>query len=316
MRQRTKRFVHGYQILTNLVASWCLGNRHKLIGLSLLIVPVIGVIWVAGLPGSKTPNFVNLAIDAGCNTNVNPVVHVHIPDTSARSRDLINDDSQARVAIQLVSTLAADGSLQCSYVRLNSSVPLISPMALTSLKRGDSPPFWFYVDAANSFATTPLSVDKVGEHGFQMSVPSEILEDFAGAILFELGEGIESTGRSTSTLSVSMLLSGAAAPSADTSAAASLTLPPDHRLIQDLSIPSAVNVLASNRGPRYEFNLQESHLGNSANGGHWVSFHTVIEDTVWAKWQEYLLFLFSGLFGFGVGFLFESLLARRSNEKS
>jgi len=89
-------------------------------------------------------------------------------------------------------------------------------------------------------------------------------------------------------------------------------MPPDHRLIQDISIPAPVNVLATNRGPRYEFRLSESQLDNTANAAHWVSLHAVIEDTVWAKWQEYLLFVFSGLFGFGVGFFFEALLSRRS----
>lgn len=312
MHKRFTELIRRCRDLTVVAVRWCREKRHTLIGLGLLIVPAIGVIWVAGLPGSKTPTFVNLAIDAGCNTTLDPVLHVHIPDVSTRARDLVDKGSQARVAIQLVDTLASRGTLDCSYVRLNSSIPLRSPLALTSLPDSKLPPLWFYIDPTHSFSSVPLDIDHASERdGSQMSVASEHLEAFAGALLFELGEGIEQTGQSTSTLSVSLLLRGSAAPDGDSAAGASLTLPPDYRLIQDLSIPAAVNVLASNRGPRYEFDLQESHLGNAANAGDWVSFHAVMEDTVWAKWQEYLLFLFSGLFGFGVGFLFESLLASR-----
>lgn len=92
---------------------------------------------------------------------------------------------------------------------------------------------------------------------------------------------------------------------------AALAVPPDHRLLQNLSIPGPVNVLPTNRGPRYEFALLESLLGNEANHGHWVSLHAVMEDTVWAKWQEYFLFIFAGLIGFSVGFLFESIRSAR-----
>ena len=294
-------------------------NIAVLFGACILVLPVLGVLWVTGLPGSKTPTFLNLAIRASCDAPIAPTIHFQIPDDAESQLDLTTQDSQARVAVQLFHELAPGKAPLCSSVSVFvTSQPLSPTIAIADPPDVSSPPLWFYIDAVRSYSLLPVSSERdPNGWGWSVTLDHEHLKLFTGAVTFELGDVVENTSLSTKTLSVSTLVQGiSSAPQIPITIGASITIPPDFRLIQDLSIPTPVNVLASNRGPRYEFALVESRLGNTANAGHWVSFHAVLEDTVWGKWQEYLLFVFSGLFGFGVGFFLEALLSRLKQKAS
>ena len=294
---------------------WVRRNRGPALGVLLLLLPIVGVLWVAGLPGGKTPAFVNFAIQASCAGSIEPTIHIQVPDAATRDRDLKAPGSQARVTIQFVPTLSNDDTPACKSVGIFADAELLKPAMITSgADVQTAPPLWFYVDAVRGYGEEPVSATRdPNGWGWSIDLEGDGLEKFAGAVTFELAGAIERTSISTTTLSMSLLMQGVGTVADEpVSAGASIVMPPDYRLIQDLTIPAPVNVLASNRGPRYEFTLRESRLGNAANDGHWVSFHAVMEDTVWAKWQEYLLFVFSGLFGFGVGFFFEAILSRRA----
>ena len=310
-----RRFTRVLRVIRWRGKRWARRNKGTAFGILLLILPIVGVLWVAGLPGSKTPAFVNVAIRASCGASLEPTIHIQVPDTDRNQGDLKATDSQARVAVQFVPTLSTDGAPACTNVAIFADAELVSPAIITSgADAQTAPPLWFYIDPVSGYGEEAVSaVPGPSGFGWSIELEGQALNDFAGAITFELKEAIERTSISTSTLSMSLLLQGLGATGNEpVTAGASIVIPPDHRLIQDLTIPAPVNVLASNRGPRYEFTLRESRLGNAANDGHWVSFHAVMEDTVWAKWQEYLLFVFSGLFGFGVGFFFEAILSRRN----
>lgn len=293
---------------------WVRRNRGAVLGTILLLLPIVGVLWVAGLPGSKTPAFVNLAIRASCGGSAEPTIHIQVPDAATRDQDLKAPGSQARVAIQFVPTLSGDRIPACERVAIFADAELLKPaMIIGGADIQTAPPLWFYVDAVRGYGEKPVRATRDSNGwGWSIDLDRDALEKFAGAVTFELAGAIERTSISTTTLSMSLLMQGVSTIANEPlSAGASIVMPPDYRLIQNLTIPAPVNVLASNRGPRYEFTLRESRLGNAANDGHWVSFHAVMEDTVWAKWQEYLLFVFSGLFGFGVGFFFEAILSHR-----
>ena len=300
-------------VCANLVR-WLWGHAGITGGVMLMILPLFGVIWIAGLPGDKTPEFANFSIRASCRDGIDPVVHIQIPDDQHRSRDLVSGRSDMRLAFQLLDTLG-DGSVSaCSEVELFSNIEMLSPQII--IGGGDpatSPPLWFYVDPMRGFdAKSVKAVEDPNGWGWRIHLAGDQLDGFAGVLIFELGNILEKKDVSISTFSMSVLLpSLSPSENASVSIGASLAIPADYRLVQNLSIPGPTNVLATNRGPRYEFLLFESLLGNDANLGHWVSLHAVLQDTVWAKWQEYLLFVFSGLFGFAVGFFFESALARR-----
>ncbi|MCP5413613.1 MAG: hypothetical protein H6961_03235 [Chromatiaceae bacterium] len=292
-------------------------NIAVLLGACILAVPVLGVVWVTGLPGSNTPTFLNLAIRAMCEVPIAPTIHFQIPGDNQSKRDLTTQNSQMRLAIQFFPELFPATDSVCSSVSIFvTSLPLSPEIVIAAAPDAASPPLWFYIDAVGSYSKLPVNSERdPNGWGWSVKLDNEQLKVFLGAITFELNDVVEKTSLSNRTLSVSTLLQGISTTSTNpVTIGTSITIPPDFRLIQDLSIPTPVNVLASNRGPRYEFSLVESRLGNTANAGHWVSFHAVLEDTVWAKWQQYLLFVFSGLFGFGVGFFLEALLARRKQQ--
>jgi len=344
MKQRNK-FRRKANVAYWRLKRWFRRNQSSVLGAVLLLLPIVGVLLVTGLPGSKTPTFVNLAVRANCMVGATVTIHIQIPDKQTRYRDLKNSDSQARVAIQLVPTLSRDDTLVCTQVSIESDAELTKPTLITSGSDiQTAPPLWFYIDAAhrygeesvtvsgdldtksstvdsksdelkNCYGEEPITVSgSLDSKRWKINLEGDELKNFAGAITFELPKAVENASISTATMSLSLLLQGIGQIDGQpVTTGASIVVPPDHRIVQDLSIPAPVNVLATNRGPRYEFTLKESGLGNAANVGHWVSFHAVMEDTVWAKWQEYLLFVFSGLFGFSVGFFFEAILSRRGN---
>ncbi len=295
---------------------WVRRNRGAVLGIPLLLLPIAGALWVVGLPGSKTPTFINLAISGSCKGFIEPTIHIQLPDPATRDQDLKAPGSQARVAIQFVPTLSADATPACKSVRITADAELLQPEIITGgADEQTARHHWFYIDAVGRYGAKPVSATRRG-WAWIIDLEGAALEKFAGVVSFELAGAIERTSISTTTLSMSVLMQGLdTGANEPVSAGASIVMPPDYRLIQNLTIPSPENILASNRGPRYEFTLKESRLGNAANDGHWVSFHAVMEDTVWAKWQEYLLFVFSGIFGFGVGFFFEALLSHRKAAK-
>jgi len=294
------------------------GIRHStpiIGGVILVILPLAGVMWVAGPLGEKTPEFVNFAVKADCHKLMEPVIHIDIPPAGDRATTLVSARADMRVAFQFLDTLSDGQAPACTSFMVFANRELLNPKILVgSGNSAASKSQWFYIDPIQGYEARAITaIPDSNGWGWSVKAAGDQISGFAGVLTFELGDVIETMGLATSTFSMTVLIqSSLATVDGKAHVGASLAIPSDHRLVQDLSIPGPTNVLSTNRGPRYEFTLVESLLGNEANRGRWISLHTVVEDTVWAKWQEYLLFVFSGLFGFAIGFFFESLLARRN----
>ena len=284
-------------------------NLGLLLAALVVILPVAVVIWAIGLPGKEIPSFVNLGIRVLCQEPIEPSVHIHIPVTEHKDRALRSSASDMRVAIQIFPALLQKDGPTCSAVSIFSDNPLLHPAVVKFL-----PPsagtweVWFYTDVGSSYEESFLVSNNEDSN---VTLDDSHLVDFAGAVTFELNNVIQQTGIDTRSFSFSIYVDGTTTKiKTPMVVGASIAIPSNLRLLQALSVPTPANVLATNRGSRYEFLLHESLLGNTTNSAHWASLHAVMEDTLWAKWREYTLFVMSGLFGFGIGFLLEALLSR------
>jgi len=292
-------------------------NAATIAGLILMLLPLAGLVWIVSPFSEREPSFVNFMVQADCREQIEPVLHMAIPAAGDPDDDLAGPSSEMLLAIQLFDTLGDGSDAICSHLWVFSDRELINPRLVVGSAPSEetaaaASTHWFYIDPDRNHHARPAAVS-ADSNGWSINLRDDALNGFVGALMFELADALERTGPSTSRFSMTTVVqSNSFAGDDEIQVGVALTLPPDHRLLQDLSIPGPANVLPTNRGPRYEFSLVESLLGNAANRSHWTSLQAVMQNVGRAQWQEYLVFIFSGLFGFAVGLFFESLFARRN----
>ena len=292
-----------------------LRNLGIVLAVIVVISPAIVVIWTIGIPRSKIPLFFNMEIRAACQVPLEPAVHIDIADAKQKNSALVSPDSDVRLAIQLFPKLLQTHEPNCTSVSVFSDKQLLHPAVTKYLPAFDASNrpwyLWFYTNTIGDTGVYEETFLDWNKEDTGITLDESQLSEFAGAITFEMKNVMDYESIDTRSFSFSIYIDGTTTKIKEpVIVGVSINIPSNLKLAQDLSIPAPVNILATNYGSRYEFLLVENLVGNSANSGHWASLRAVMQHTLWAKWREYTLFFMSGLFGFGIGFLLEALLAR------
>lgn len=207
-----------------------------------------------------------------------------------------------RVAIQFTPTL---GAVRCSGVSVTSNLrPSRARFFVPSASV--HAPVWFYVDAVNSFEAKPAVIaPSVGEL-WNVEVPAEQRQPFAGAIEFDVDAAVSATRWFEEDLRFNALTRApSSAGGNDAMLLATLRTAEDVRLDLNRAVPLPDVALPAAGANHYEFQLTESVLGNRANGAHWFAVNGTMVQTRRERIHGSLLFVLSAVFGVSIGVLLE-----------